>query len=272
MRYVLLLIAAFSLACSGSPRNRSDDAGRDTGPDCSAVGAGRPPLCEVGCTEVCGCGSCAEGAIEDRAGELRVCVGGCFALPTDAGTDAATDAGDASVADSGSSDAGAVDSGTADSGAADSGTADSGTADSGAADSGTAPSGGDTCGEAFDVTAGVVLSSESTMTATDDYSPPLGMGCPSGGAASGRDRAYFVEPMTLTNYRVTVTPAADFDPMLYLVTACDFSAGCVDGTILNGTGTPESLTFSAAAGIRTYIIVDGELGSRGSYELRVELP
>jgi len=202
-----------------------------------------------------------------------VCVGGCFSLIGDAGTDAAaTDAGDASVADSGSLDSGAADASVADSGVADSGAADSGAADASVADSGATPSGGDTCGEAFNVTAGVVLAGETTATASDDYSPPLGMGCPSGGAASGRDRAYFVEPMTLTNYRVIVTPEAGFDPMLYLVTACDFSVGCVDGTILNGSGMPESLTFSVSAGVRTYIIVDGELGSSGSYELRVELP
>jgi hypothetical protein len=264
MRNALFLLAAFSLACGGAERR--SDAGRDSSVadaridsslDCSAVGCALAPRCELGCTEACGCCGCAEGEVRDLGGDTRVCVAGCFARIIDAAVDAASDAGgDASAADAGATDSGA---------------GDSGATDSGVADAGTSGTGGDTCGDALDVTAGITLAGETTTTATDDYSPPIGMGCPSGGAASGRDRAYFVEPAAATDYRVTVTPAADFDPMLFLVTACDFSAGCVDGTVLNGSGTPESLTFSASAGTRIYIIVAGALVSRGSYELRVEV-
>lgn len=126
--------------------------------------------------------------------------------------------------------------------------------------------GGSTCAEALDVTAGVHLTGESTVGATDDYAPS-GRTCPRG-AVSGPDRTYVVRPTVATMYRVVVTPStAAFDPMLYAMRVC--GGGCVAGTVFNGAGEPEEIEFSVEAGEVVYIIVDGELGTAGSYTLEV---
>ncbi len=136
--------------------------------------------------------------------------------------------------------------------------------------------GADLCdGTAPDVTAGGRFLG-STFTSTDDYSVS-GAGCPSGGAASGRDVAYLLAPPSARTYRVKVTPLdhvlADggvvrFDPMLYVQPACG-SGMCVAGTVFNGVGDPEEVTFSLSAGQSVYVVVDGELASRGDFELEV---
>ena len=136
--------------------------------------------------------------------------------------------------------------------------------------------GADQCGaSAPDVTAGGSFLG-STFMATDDYSV-AGSGCPSGGTASGRDVAYLVAPAVTRTYRVVVTPldrvlpdggVVRFDPMLYVQVACGAGA-CLAGTILNGVGQPEDVTFTVMAGQTAYIVVDGELASRGDFQLDV---
>jgi len=136
--------------------------------------------------------------------------------------------------------------------------------------------GADQCGaSAPDVTAGGMFLG-STFMATDDYSV-AGSGCPSMGAASGRDVAYLVSPTMTRQYRVRVTPldrvlpdggVVRFDPMLYVQVACGAGA-CLAGTILNGVGDPEDVTFTLTAGQTAFIVVDGELASRGDFQLDV---
>lgn len=136
--------------------------------------------------------------------------------------------------------------------------------------------GDDLCGaSAPDVTAGGSFLG-STFMATDDYSV-AGSGCPSGGAGSGRDVAYLVSPTVTRTYRVVVTPldhvlpdggVVRFDPMLYVQVACG-SGACLAGTILNGVGQPEDVSFTVMAGQTAYIVVDGELASRGDFQLDV---
>lgn len=136
--------------------------------------------------------------------------------------------------------------------------------------------GADRCdGSAPDVTAGGRFLG-STFTATDDYSVS-GSGCPSGGAASGRDVAYLLAPPVTRTFRVRVTPLdralADggvirFDPMLYIQSSCG-SGACLAGTVLNGTGEPEEVSFALQGGQSAFIVVDGELSSRGDFELEV---
>jgi hypothetical protein len=113
-----------------------------------------------------------------------------------------------------------------------------------------------------------------TMMAADDYSVS-GAGCPSGGVASGRDVAYLLSPPSMRTYRVKVTPlpladggTSRFDPMLYVQAACGAGA-CLAGTVFNGPGDPEEVTFTLAAGQSAYVVVDGELASRGDFELEV---
>ena len=96
------------------------------------------------------------------------------------------------------------------------------------------------------------------------------MGCPSGGAASGRDVAYLLAPAVTRTSRVRVTPLGDggvirFDPMLSVQPVCGVGL-CVAGTIFNGVGQPEEVTFPVIGGQTVY---DGELASRGDFELDV---
>ena len=128
--------------------------------------------------------------------------------------------------------------------------------------------GGDTCAAALDATTGGTFPG-TTDTATDDYGPS-GTGCPAGGSASGRDVAYRLSPSVTTNYTVTVTPmSSSFDPMLYVQQTCG-GTGCVTGTVLNGAGQPESLTFTVQGGATVYLVVDGELVSKGPFTLVVQ--
>ncbi|MCU0697699.1 MAG: hypothetical protein MUC96_14325 [Myxococcaceae bacterium] len=139
----------------------------------------------------------------------------------------------------------------------------------------TALPGGDTCDVAPDVTAGGRFSG-TTNGFVDDYSI-AGAGCPSGGLASGRDVAYRITAPTARTYTVRVTPVPAtlpdggsnrFDPMLLVQRTCGASA-CVAGTVLNGPGDPESLTFSIASNETLFVIVDGENVTRGEFELEV---
>ena len=164
---------------------------------------------------------------------------------------------DAATSDAGSRDAAARDGGGLNDGGTGGG--DGGGTDAGGAD-------GDTCATAIALIAGSSLPG-STSGATDDYEPS-GSGCPTGGRTSGADRAYALSPATTTTYRVQVTPTGSFDPMLYAVNTCGAS-GCLEGTILNGPGEPETITFTVAGGATAYVIVDGEFFSEGDYTIEV---
>ena len=134
----------------------------------------------------------------------------------------------------------------------------------------TALNGGDTCAMAPDVTAGGVFTGTTDTTGVvDDYGPSAGT-CPTGGSASGRDVAYALSPATTTSYTVTVTPLnSTFDPLLYAQLACGTNT-CLAGTTLNGPGQPESITFSVTGGQTAYVIVDGELVSKGPFEISIQ--
>ncbi|MDP3151350.1 MAG: hypothetical protein Q8N23_01685 [Archangium sp.] len=132
--------------------------------------------------------------------------------------------------------------------------------------------GGNTCATAPDVTAGGVFTGTTDAAdagITDDYGPSVGS-CPSGGAASGRDVAYAITAAVTTSYTVTVTPlTGSFDPLLYAQLSCGTNA-CIAGTTLNGPGQAETITFSAPAGQTVYVIVDGELASKGPFEISIQ--
>jgi hypothetical protein len=55
--------------------------------DCSNVGCAPPPLCADGCSETCGCCSCADGEIIERTGTSYRCEGGCYAPLESQGVD-----------------------------------------------------------------------------------------------------------------------------------------------------------------------------------------
>src|ERR1043165_9947322 len=63
-------------------------SGAAGGINCSNVGCGPPPRCDVGCQEPCGCCPCADGSVQVIGGQKYVCGGGCYAPvapPVDAG-------------------------------------------------------------------------------------------------------------------------------------------------------------------------------------------
>ncbi|TVQ89542.1 MAG: hypothetical protein EA397_14995 [Deltaproteobacteria bacterium] len=130
---------------------------------------------------------------------------------------------------------------------------------------------GETCEEAIDVTEGGTFS-DTTVGAGEDHAPPSG--CVGGWASTGPDRAYVLRPSGPLNLEVTVRvdPIDEtFDPMIYAFEEdCD-AASCLGGTILNGPGVHEELTFIAEAGEETYFIVDGEMFTSGAYDLTVSV-
>jgi hypothetical protein len=121
-----------------------------------------------------------------------------------------------------------------------------------------------------DVTAGGTFTGATDVAGVvDDYGPAAGNGCATGGSASGRDVAYALSPTVTTTYTVVVTPLnATFDPMLYVQTTCG-GTGCLAGTVFNGPGQPESVTFTVQAGTTAYVIVDGELVSKGPFSISI---
>lgn len=179
---------------------------------------------------------------------------------------------DAGVTDAGLSDAGPGDAGFVDAGTMDSGVADAGVRDAGVTDAGTPTlNGGDTCAMAPDVTAGGTYLG-TTVGAQDYYGIGLqtNAGCPSGGAASGSDVTYLLNPLVTTQYAVTVTPLnQQYAPLLYVQASACGAGGCLAGTTLNGAGQPESVSFTVPGGTSAYIIVDGELGTSGSFEISI---
>lgn len=198
-------------------------------------------------------------------------------MVSDAGSAGGSAAGGSAGGATGGGSAGASGGGNTAGGAAAGGSAGGGAGGSaGGTTDGGVRNGADLCGSsAPDVTDGGRFPG-STFSATDDYSV-AGSGCPSGGAASGRDVAYRLSPDTTRTYRVVVTPVdralgdggvLRFDPMLYVQAACGMGA-CLAGTILNGLGDPEDVTFTLPGGQTAFIVVDGELSSRGDFELDV---
>lgn len=184
-----------------------------------------------------------------------------FALSTCLSCATATNAGpDSSVSSTG-------DGGSADAASSDGSLAD---AQPPAIDAGPAPDAANTtCQAPVDISAGGTFAGQSTVGATDKLSPPSGNGCPAGGLNSGPDIIYVVSPPSDTLYEITVTPGnGSFDPMLYAMTSCDFDTGCSAGTILNGPGSSEQITFTAGSQ-DVYVVVDGESNSSGPFTMEV---
>ncbi len=123
----------------------------------------------------------------------------------------------------------------------------------------------DTCKDAIDATAGLNIYA-STIGAADDYNPEECVFS----LFSGPDIVYFVDAEPNSTYEVLVTPYGSFDPMIYVLNDCS-NMQCLYGTVLNGAGDPEKLTFkNESFSIRRfYIIIDGEAGDYGSFTLSI---
>ena len=81
--FAAILAACGSTEEDGTKIDAGDagDAGNtESSIDCSRVGCAPPPMCSTGCTETCGCCSCAEGEEFQVEGGVLVCTGGCYAF------------------------------------------------------------------------------------------------------------------------------------------------------------------------------------------------
>jgi hypothetical protein len=122
---------------------------------------------------------------------------------------------------------------------------------------------------AISIAAGQTIDNQTTVGASDDYAARgRDEGCPNN-VASGRDRVYLFNSANAGDFRVVVVPEASFDPAIYVRLDCA-NAVCVTGTVLNGEGVQESVTFTATANTDYYLIVDGELGDSGAYSIAVQ--
>lgn len=109
--------------------------------------------------------------------------------------------------------------------------------------------------------------SGTTFGTTNDSNP--GTPClRTGQSGSGPDVAYQFTPANGQNYDVTVTPVANFDVSLYIVTNCSTSSSC-RGMDLGGPGDTETLRRNLNAGTTYFIIVDGVQGDFGDFTLTV---
>jgi hypothetical protein len=109
--------------------------------------------------------------------------------------------------------------------------------------------------------------SATTFGATNDTSP--GTPClRSPQSATGPDVVYQFTPASSQNYDFTVTPVANYDASLYVVTDCVNATGC-RGADVGGGGSPETLRRNLNAGTTYFIVVDGFQGDFGDFTLTV---
>ncbi|MFY9611331.1 MAG: choice-of-anchor D domain-containing protein [Blastocatellia bacterium] len=109
--------------------------------------------------------------------------------------------------------------------------------------------------------------SATTFGATNDTNPgtPCLRSAQSGG---GPDVVYQFTPASGQNYDFTVTPAANYDASLYVVTNCVNATGC-RGMDLRGGGAPETLRRNLNAGTTYFIVIDGSQGDFGDFMLTI---
>jgi hypothetical protein len=108
-------------------------------------------------------------------------------------------------------------------------------------------------------------SATSTFGANNDLDP--GQSCfTSTQSTRGPDVVYQFTPADTQVYRITVTPAAQFDVSVYVTTNCSTIANCM-GADLGGIGDPETLLKNLQAGTTYFIVVDGFGGDAGDFTL-----
>lgn len=123
----------------------------------------------------------------------------------------------------------------------------------------------ETCDTAIDATNGLSIYA-STIGANDDYNPEECVFS----LFSGGDIVYYVDAEPNDTYEVLVVPYGSFDPMIYVYDDCS-KKECLFGTVLNGAGDPEKLIFKndTFSKKRFYVVIDGEAGDEGSFQLTI---
>ena len=129
---------------------------------------------------------------------------------------------------------------------------------------------GDTCAAAtLEVSALPFNDANTTVGQTDDFT--YGSACGGFNASSGvgPDIAYRVQTDVDCDVTVTMDPAAN-DLAVWVVTDCADPVGaCVGGDDSGGSGTPETVSFSATAGTDYFVVVDGFGGASDAFTLNI---
>lgn len=128
---------------------------------------------------------------------------------------------------------------------------------------------GDACGKAFPITAsGTIQGTYSGFTSQYD---PTSSGCTTY-SEKGPDIAYSIALMAGQKVSATLTPGANEDVALYIVTDCAQLTSCVAASDTGFDGDPESLTYTATAMQTVYLIVDSyDETTAGPYSLSVTI-
>lgn len=122
---------------------------------------------------------------------------------------------------------------------------------------------GDVCYEAIDANATGTFSGD-FQGATNDYSPVFSGGC-TGYDAVGPDFVYYVDLIAGEQLTATLTATdATQDTSLYVLSDCttDVESACLVGEDVasGGSGTGESVTYTASEDERVYIVADNYVG------------
>lgn len=128
----------------------------------------------------------------------------------------------------------------------------------------------DRCADApvVDLSGGAAQRTGTTERAANDADP--GAAC-TGSPTAGGDVFYAVDLAAGQALTATVTPAAGFDPALYVLDAC--GGACVAGADASFVSDPETVTFTAPVAGRYLVVVDGwGEGAAGAFTLDLASP
>lgn len=128
---------------------------------------------------------------------------------------------------------------------------------------------GDACSKAIPITASATI--QGTFSGFSNQYDPTSTGCTTY-TEKGPDIAYSIALMAGQKLSATLTPGAQEDVALYVVTDCAQLSSCVAASDSGFDGDPESLMYTATAAQTVYLIVDSyEPTTSGPYSLNVTL-
>jgi hypothetical protein len=131
----------------------------------------------------------------------------------------------------------------------------------------------DTCAQALDLTAGALGPTGITVPGdttgyADDVRPS---GTCTGYLPDGPDAIFYVNATAGQQITATVTPAG-WDISIYVTQTCTLDPACLTGADTGLSGTPETVSYTAATAGTYYVVVDGwNPGVQGAYSLNVRL-
>lgn len=112
------------------------------------------------------------------------------------------------------------------------------------------------------------ITSATTFGASGELNPR--MPClRSNQAGRGPEVLYRFVPTSTQTYVVRVTPVANYDPVVYIVTNCSSLGGCSSADV-GGAGEVEELRRPLTAGVTYFIVVDAAEDEAGDFQLEVE--